>query len=67
MAPEADIYVYDNASDDATADMARQAGARVGFEKRRGKGHVVDTMFREVDADYYVMVDGDVVNYRFNV
>ena len=57
--PDADIYVYDNGSTDGTAELARAAGARVGREKRRGKGYVVATMFDEVDADLYVMVDGD--------
>ncbi len=59
VAPNADIYVYDNASDDATSTLAREAGALVRYEKRRGKGNVVAAMFREINADYYVMVDGD--------
>jgi len=57
--PEADIYVYDNNSTDETAAKARDAGAIVAFEKRQGKGYVVQTMFRQVSADIYVMVDGD--------
>jgi len=57
--PEADIYVFDNASTDATAEAAREAGAMVRYEHRPGKGNVVRRMFREVDADVYVMVDGD--------
>jgi glycosyltransferase involved in cell wall biosynthesis len=57
--PGARIVVFDNASTDATATRARAAGAEVRFEGRRGKGHVVQAMFRAIDADVYVMVDGD--------
>jgi glycosyltransferase involved in cell wall biosynthesis len=57
--PAAEIYVYDNNSTDATADIARKAGARVYREKRQGKGFVVASMFEQVDADILVMVDGD--------
>lgn len=57
--PEADIYVYDNNSKDRTAEIARNAGAIVRHEYRQGKGNVVRTMFRDIDADIYVMVDGD--------
>lgn len=57
--PEADIYVYDNNSKDKTAEIAKKAGAIVRKETRQGKGNVVRTMFREIDADIYVMVDGD--------
>ncbi len=57
--PHADIYVYDNNSKDATSDIAKKAGAIVKKENRQGKGNVVRTMFREIDADIYVMVDGD--------
>lgn len=57
--PHADIYVYDNNSTDNTAELAEQAGAIVRYEHKQGKGNVVRTMFREVDADCYVMVDGD--------
>ena len=57
--PAAEIYVYDNNSSDRTAELAREAGAVVRRERRQGKGFVVQTMFREVDADLYVMVDGD--------
>lgn len=57
--PDADIYVYDNNSKDGTADIAREHGAIVKFEGRQGKGNVVRSMFRDVDADYYLMVDGD--------
>jgi hypothetical protein len=56
---DATIYVYDNASDDKTAEVAREAGAIVRFEPIRGKGNVVRRMFADVDADVYVMVDGD--------
>jgi glycosyltransferase involved in cell wall biosynthesis len=57
--PEARIIVFDNASSDATARRARTAGAEVRTEPRRGKGNVVQSMFRAIDADVYVMVDGD--------
>jgi glycosyltransferase involved in cell wall biosynthesis len=57
--PEADIYVYDNNSGDDTAAEARKAGAIVRSEKRQGKGNVVSSMFLQIDADVYVMVDGD--------
>lgn len=57
--PEADIYVYDNNSSDRTSEIARKAGVNVVFEPRQGKGNVVRSMFRDIDADYYIMVDGD--------
>ena len=57
--PEAAIYVFDNASNDATSQQAQQAGAAVRFENRRGKGFVVQSMFQRVEADIYIMVDGD--------
>ena len=57
--PEADIYVYDNNSKDKTAEIARNAGAIVKHEYRQGKGNVVRTMFMDIDADIYIMVDGD--------
>ena len=57
--PDATIYVYDNASDDNTSKVARQHGAQVRFIGRRGKGAVVRYMFREIEADIYVLVDGD--------
>ena len=57
--PEADIYVYDNNSKDKTAEIAQNAGAIVKHEYRQGKGNVVRTMFMDIDADIYVMVDGD--------
>ena len=57
--PEAAVYVYDNASTDDTAAVAAAAGAVVRSEPRRGKGNVVRSMFRDVDADCYLMVDGD--------
>lgn len=57
--PDADIYVYDNNSKDETVKLAKKAGAILSFEKRQGKGNVVRTMFREIDADVYIMVDGD--------
>ena len=57
--PAADIYVYDNNSSDGTADIAREHGAIVRSETRQGKGNVVRQMVREIDADYYLMVDGD--------
>ena len=57
--PEADIYVYDNNSTDGTDALARQAGAIVRYERRQGKGNVIRTMFRDIDADCYLMIDGD--------
>lgn len=57
--PEADIYVYDNNSKDGTDEIARKAGAIVRYEHRQGKGNVIRTMFREIDADCYLMIDGD--------
>ncbi|MBF0845154.1 glycosyltransferase, partial [Streptococcus danieliae] len=57
--PQADIYVYDNNSQDKTNVLARKADAIVRFEPRQGKGNVVRSMFREIDADYYIMVDAD--------
>ncbi len=57
--PDADIYVYDNNSNDGTGDIAREHGAIVRTESRQGKGNVVRQMLRDIDADYYVMVDGD--------
>ena len=57
--PEAEIYVYDNNSSDRTVEIARDLGVNVGFEYRQGKGFVVQRMFREIDADVYIMVDGD--------
>lgn len=57
--PDADIYVYDNNSKDDTAAIAEDHGAIVRTEPRQGKGNVVRQMFREIDADYYIMVDGD--------
>lgn len=57
--PEATIYVYDNNSKDGTDEIARAAGAVVRYETRQGKGNVIRTMFREIDAECYVMVDGD--------
>lgn len=57
--PEAAIFVFDNASTDRTAECARDAGATVYREPRRGKGFVVQSMFRRIEADVYVMVDGD--------
>ncbi|MGB3722022.1 MAG: glycosyltransferase [Pacificimonas sp.] len=57
--PGAAIHVFDNNSSDETAEVARAAGAHVITETRQGKGHVVRRMFAEVDADIYVMADGD--------
>ena len=57
--PEADIYVYDNNSKDNTGKIARDHGAIVVKESRQGKGNVVRAMFRDIDADIYIMVDGD--------
>lgn len=57
--PEANVYVYDNNSTDGTAQAAAEAGAVVRHESRQGKGNVVRRMFREIDADCYLMADGD--------
>ena len=57
--PNADIYVYDNNSTDKTDEIAKKAGAIVRYEYRQGKGNVIRTMFREIDADCYLMIDGD--------
>ena len=57
--PDAGIYVYDNNSTDGTAEAARAAGAELRRETRQGKGHVVRRMFADVDADLYLLVDGD--------
>ena len=57
--PEADIYVYDNNSTDHTDEIAREAGAIVRYEYRQGKGNVIRSMFRDIDADCYLMIDGD--------
>lgn len=57
--PNADIYVYDNNSTDGTDKIAKKAGAIVRYEYRQGKGNVIRTMFREIDADCYLMIDGD--------
>jgi glycosyltransferase involved in cell wall biosynthesis len=57
--PSAQIYVYDNNSSDRTRAVAVEAGAQVRSERRQGKGHVVRRMFADIDADIYVLVDGD--------
>jgi len=57
--PEAEIYVYDNNSTDNTSEEAQKAGATVRRESRQGKGNVIRTMFRQIDADCYLLVDGD--------
>jgi glycosyltransferase involved in cell wall biosynthesis len=59
MLPSARIFVYDNNSSDRTVAVARDAGAEVRCERRQGKGHVVRRMFADIDADIYVLVDGD--------
>ncbi|MDD3186085.1 MAG: glycosyltransferase family 2 protein [Anaerostipes sp.] len=56
---EAVIYVYDNNSTDGTDEIARKAGAEVRYEYQQGKGNVIRRMFREVDAECYIMIDGD--------
>ena len=57
--PDADIYVYDNNSSDHTDEIAKKAGAIVRYEYRQGKGNVIRSMFREIEADCYLMIDGD--------
>lgn len=57
--PDATIYVYDNNSTDRTDEIARRAGAIVRYERRQGKGQVIRSMFRDIDAQCYLMIDGD--------
>ena len=57
--PDATVYVYDNNSTDKTSEVASAAGAVVRRERRPGKGNVVRRMFQDIEADIYVMVDGD--------
>lgn len=57
--PDATIYVYDNNSSDNTVELAKRAGAVVRYEYQQGKGNVIRRMFREIDADCYVITDGD--------
>ncbi len=57
--PEAEIYVYDNRSTDRTAEVAREAGATVRRELRKGKGNVIRRAFADIDADALVLIDGD--------
>ncbi len=57
--PEAVVYVYDNNSKDKTAELAQKAGAIVRYEYKQGKGNVIRRMFREIDAQCYLMIDGD--------
>lgn len=57
--PEADIYVYDNNSTDNTDKIATKAGAIVKYEYRQGKGNVIRSMFKDIKADCYLMIDGD--------
>ena len=57
--PDSTIYVYDNNSTDHTDEIAREAGAVVRYEYQQGKGNVIRRMFREIDAECYIMADGD--------
>lgn len=57
--PEADIYVYDNNSSDGTDKIASESGAIVRYERKQGKGNVIRSMFQDIEADCYIMVDGD--------
>lgn len=57
--PDSDIYVYDNNSTDKSVEIATKAGAIVRYEHKQGKGNVVKSMFREIKADCYIMVDAD--------
>jgi len=57
--PEADIYVYDNNSIDKTDEIAKKAGAIVRYEYKQGKGNVMRSMFKDIDADCYLIIDGD--------
>ena len=57
--PEAVVYVYDNNSTDKTVELAKEAGAKIRYEFKQGKGNVIRRMFREIDARCYLMIDGD--------
>lgn len=57
--PEAAVYVYDNNSCDMTVELARKAGAIIRYERKQGKGNVIRRMFREIEAQCYIMIDGD--------
>lgn len=57
--PDAKIYVYDNNSNDNTDKLAKKAGAIVNYEYRQGKGNVIRSMFKDIEADCYLMIDGD--------
>ena len=57
--PEATIYVYDNNSSDETSKVAKEAGAEVSYESRQGKGFVLQRMFADIEAEVYLLVDGD--------
>lgn len=57
--PDADIYVYDNNSSDGTDKIAKKAGAIIKYEYKQGKGNVIRAMFKDIDADCYLMIDGD--------
>jgi len=57
--PDASIYVYDNNSSDRTVELAKEAGAIVRRERLQGKGHVIRRMFADIEADFYVLIDGD--------
>ena len=57
--PDAEIYVYDNNSTDGTDEIAKKEEVIVRYEYKQGKGNVVRSMFRDIDADCYIMVDGD--------
>ncbi len=57
--PDADIYVYDNNSTDGTDKIAKKAGAIIKYEYRQGKGNVIRSMFKDIEADCYLMIDGD--------
>lgn len=57
--PEAVVYVYDNNSKDRTVELAKKAGAVIRYERKQGKGNVIRRMFREIEAECYIMIDGD--------
>jgi len=57
--PEATVYVYDNNSTDRTVELAQAAGALIRYERKQGKGNVIRRMFREIEAECYLMIDGD--------
>lgn len=65
--PEAIIYVYDNNSKDGTDKIAKKAGAIVRYERKQGKGNVIRSMFRDINAECYIMIDGETIHILPNM